>query len=40
LLSGFFTTAVAELKEIAENIGFEFIESYQKNEWAVIKLKK
>jgi ribosomal protein L11 methyltransferase len=40
LLSGFFTTDVAELKEIAETIGFEFIESYQKNEWAVIKLKK
>ena len=40
LLSGFFTTDVDELKQLAETIGFEFIESYQKNEWAVIKLKK
>ena len=40
LLSGFFTTDVDELKQLAETIGFEFIENYQKNEWAVIKLKK
>ena len=40
LLSGFFTTDVDELKQLAQTIGFEFIESYQKNEWAVIKLKK
>ena len=40
LLSGFFTTDVDELKQLAQTTGFEFIESYKKNEWAVIKLKK
>ena len=40
LLSGFFIADVEELKNLAKAIGFEFIESYQKNEWAVIKLKK
>ena len=40
LLSGFFTTDVDELKQLAQTTGFEFIESYHKNEWAVIKLKK
>jgi ribosomal protein L11 methyltransferase len=40
LLSGFFQADVEELKNLAQAIGFEFIESYQKNEWAVIKLKK
>jgi ribosomal protein L11 methyltransferase len=40
LLSGFFTTDVDELKQLAQCIGFTFIESYNKNEWAVIKLKK
>lgn len=40
LLSGFFTTDLQELKSLAETIGFTFIESYHKNEWAVIKLKK
>jgi ribosomal protein L11 methyltransferase len=40
LLSGFFTTDVDELKQLAQSIGFTFIESYNKNEWAVIKLKK
>lgn len=40
LLSGFFTADVDELKQLAQNIGFTFIESYNKNEWAVIKLKK
>ncbi len=40
LLSGFFTTDVQELKSLAESIGFTFTESYHKNEWAVIKLKK
>jgi len=40
LLSGFFTTDVEELKQLAQSIGFSFIESYNKNEWAVIKLKK
>lgn len=40
LLSGFFTTDVEELKQLAQSIGFTFVESYNKNEWAVIKLKK
>ena len=40
LLSGFFTTDVSELKQLATEIGFTFEESYNKNEWAVIKLKK
>lgn len=40
LLSGFFTTDVEELKQLASSIGFSFVESYNKNEWAVIKLKK
>jgi len=40
LLSGFFTTDVEELKLLAQSIEFSFIESYNKNEWAVIKLKK
>jgi ribosomal protein L11 methyltransferase len=40
LLSGFFTADVEELKTLAESIGFTFENSYQKNEWAVIKLKK
>ena len=40
LLSGFFQADVEELKNLAQAIGFDFIESYLKNEWAVIKLKK
>lgn len=40
LLSGFFTTDVDELKQLAQSLGFTFVESYNKNEWAVIKLRK
>jgi len=40
LLSGFFTADVEELKQLAISIGFTFEESYNKNEWAVIKLRK
>ncbi len=40
LLSGFFTTDVEELKQLATNLGFTFENSYHKNEWAVIKLRK
>lgn len=40
LLSGFFTTDVEELKEVAVKAGFTLIENYSRNEWAVIKLKK
>ncbi len=40
LLSGFFSADVEELKKLAQTIGLTFIESYNKNEWAVIKLVK
>lgn len=40
LLSGFFGTDVEELKQVASTSGFTFEKSYNKNEWAVIKLKK
>lgn len=40
LLSGFFTTDVEELKQLATKIGFNFVEKFNKNEWAVIKLQK
>lgn len=40
LLSGFFTADVEELNQLAQSIGFTFVESFNKNEWAVIKLKK
>lgn len=40
LLSGFFTTDVTELQEVAESCGFTFAASYQKEEWAVIHLQK
>lgn len=40
LLSGFFVADVEELKNLAQKIGYTFIESYNKNEWAVIKLVK
>lgn len=40
LLSGFFTVDIAELKQEAEKCGFKYIDSYSKNEWAVIKLEK
>ena len=40
LLSGFFTADIEELKILAQEIGYFFLENYSKNEWAVIKLKK
>jgi ribosomal protein L11 methyltransferase len=40
LLSGFFTADVEELKQLATELDFSFEKSYNKNEWAVIKLKK
>jgi ribosomal protein L11 methyltransferase len=40
LLSGFFTADVEELTHLAKHIGFTFLDSYYKNEWSVIKLKK
>jgi ribosomal protein L11 methyltransferase len=40
LLSGFFTTDVDELSNLAQKTGFTLTESFSKNEWAVMKLKK
>jgi ribosomal protein L11 methyltransferase len=40
LLSGFFTADVEELKALATTLGFVFVTSYAKNEWAVVKLEK
>jgi ribosomal protein L11 methyltransferase len=40
LLSGFFISDIEELKQLAIALGFNFEESYAKNEWAVIKLRK
>lgn len=40
LLSGFFTADVEELRALATSIGFKFEQNFNKNEWAVIKLKK
>lgn len=40
LLSGFFTTDVNELSVLAQQIGFTVTDSFSKNEWAVLKLKK
>jgi ribosomal protein L11 methyltransferase len=40
LLSGFFISDIEELKQLAITLGFNFEESYTKNEWAVIKLRK
>jgi ribosomal protein L11 methyltransferase len=40
LLSGFFVADIEELKLLATSLGFNFEESYTKNEWAVIKLRK
>lgn len=40
LLSGFFTTDVNELEELAFTIGFSTLNHYHKHEWAVIQLNK
>lgn len=40
LLSGFFTTDINELSDLAQQIGFTLTENFSKNEWAVMKLKK
>ena len=39
-LSGFFTTDVAELTEVAKANGFEFVKTLNENEWAMMQLKK
>lgn len=39
-LSGFFTSDVAELEEVAKNAGFELVETRDKETWASMKLQK
>jgi ribosomal protein L11 methyltransferase len=39
-LSGFFKTDVEELTACAEKVGLQFVNSVQKNDWAMIQLKK
>jgi ribosomal protein L11 methyltransferase len=39
-LSGFFTSDVQELEEVANQVGFELIETRDKETWASMKLKK
>ena len=39
-LSGFFTSDVAELEQVAKNAGFELVETRDKETWASMKLKK
>lgn len=40
LLSGFFSTDVGELQQHAENAGLNLLQSYTRNNWAVMKLTK
>lgn len=40
LLSGFFKTDVEELATCAELFGLQFVKTIQKNDWAMIQLKK
>ena len=40
LMSGFFTTDVNELEKFANSNGLKLIERYEKNNWAVMWLKK
>lgn len=39
-LSGFFTSDVAELEQVAENAGFKLLETRDKETWASMKLQK
>jgi len=39
-LSGFFKTDVEELTAYAEKLGLQFVNSVQKNDWAMIQLQK
>lgn len=39
-LSGFFTTDVAELTDVAKANGFDFFKTVHENEWAMMQLKK
>jgi ribosomal protein L11 methyltransferase len=40
LLSGFFTTDVEELKEVATGQGLKFVSMQNENEWAMMRLEK
>ena len=40
LLSGFFTTDVDDLRKRAESLGLKLVQSYNRNNWAVMKLSK
>jgi ribosomal protein L11 methyltransferase len=40
LLSGFFTTDIDELVQLASSLGYQLEKTFDKNGWAVIKLKK
>lgn len=40
LLSGFFVTDVAEMIELGEELGFEHLETVEKETWAAVKLLK
>ena len=39
-LSGFFKTDVEELTYCAQKVGLQFVNSVQKNDWAMIQLQK
>ncbi|PBQ31203.1 50S ribosomal protein L11 methyltransferase [Sphingobacteriaceae bacterium] len=39
-LSGFFTTDVEELTQVAKANGFDFVRTVNENEWAMMQLKK
>jgi ribosomal protein L11 methyltransferase len=40
LLSGFFTTDVQALQVAAEDLGFNLIDTYERENWACMLLKK
>jgi ribosomal protein L11 methyltransferase len=40
LLSGFFSTDVEELQKLSESLGLSMVQSYSRNNWAVIKMQK
>jgi ribosomal protein L11 methyltransferase len=40
MMSGFFASDIEELKEHAAQHGFEILNKYVQNEWAVVKYKK
>jgi ribosomal protein L11 methylase PrmA len=40
LLSGFFTTDVSAIQAAAKDLGFKLIDTYEKENWACMLLKK